>query len=137
MIPPLIHVKIEMKEVHHNLVLDQLVKEQLVLCKFRYLLSLSCFSRKLKFFRNYGCQAQIPLVNKKSHESSCAFGPSKCPWFIRGCKFQGCLELPLAVHQTSDSSISGSKDALENHLKVCAFELLQVTICRLIFFVIE
>jgi hypothetical protein len=65
--------KIVLGEVHRNLVLDQLVKEQLVTCKYR----------------KHGCNATIPLGNRKSHELHCQYGPSKCRQATRGCSFEG------------------------------------------------
>eukprot|EP01114_Cavostelium_apophysatum_P018449 TRINITY_DN5705_c0_g1_i1.p1 TRINITY_DN5705_c0_g1~~TRINITY_DN5705_c0_g1_i1.p1 ORF type:complete len:525 (-),score=98.33 TRINITY_DN5705_c0_g1_i1:81-1655(-) len=70
---PLCRRKINLSEVHQNLVLDQLVKELPVYCKYRRL----------------GCNETFPLVSKPIHEKQCKFGPSRCPHAVRGCHFEG------------------------------------------------
>lgn len=70
---PLCRAQIDVSGIHQNLVLDQLVKEQLVYCKYR----------------KFGCTEHIPLMSKDIHQAHCTFRPSRCPHANRGCHFEG------------------------------------------------
>lgn len=62
-----------MNELRYNLILDQIVKELSVWCRYK----------------SNGCLQSISLINKKNHEKQCKFGPTKCIHASKGCKFSG------------------------------------------------
>jgi len=78
---PLCRRKISFEDVHQNLILDQLIKELPVFCKYK----------------SYGCLSQVTLNNRKDHELHCPFATVECVHLKRGCQFRG-TKIELNTH---------------------------------------
>eukprot|EP01117_Protostelium_nocturnum_P018854 TRINITY_DN797_c0_g1_i1.p1 TRINITY_DN797_c0_g1~~TRINITY_DN797_c0_g1_i1.p1 ORF type:complete len:537 (+),score=106.78 TRINITY_DN797_c0_g1_i1:51-1613(+) len=70
---PLCRHKISLNDTHSNLILNEIIKDLKVYCKYKDL----------------GCQVENQLGNRKPHEKECPFAPTSCPNSDIGCKVSG------------------------------------------------
>jgi hypothetical protein len=57
--------------------------------------------------RKHGCDAEVTLEEKATHEAACSYAPLKCKYAARGCAY------------------TGTAGDLNDHLRTCPYEQLR------------